>query len=508
MFPVWGSGITGSFLPTSVSPSAPTSTLTVNTASTSDGATGARAETGPDEFTITGTGGGLTRTASAMLEVMATSVAAISSGTFYVTGENATGTTPYGSYSGQNENINLVNRNLNIVLPLFTLGGRNGMDVTVVVQYNSTYQDWIIETSPLDDSQQICHLESLKGLTRPHFYIMLAPDLRRVQGIPHRVNPNLISKGYVLTMPDGTRTEFRHKDHDEDLLNSSVFAGNQTFRSFDGSQMQLKEQTDGAIVYFKNGTSIKFASQSEGATLLPEWMRDTNGNTVNYNRGSSGTTNTPDTLVDTLGRTVERHIDGATTTIKVKDQDGQYLVYTLARPNDNLQTLTLPNGLQYTMVFDDKELSEPCDFYDSLVEQERPKFYAKVLTKITYPTGGYTRYEWEPYRVENSRKEETGSSYRLSKKYLESCRCRSAAHHLYLRTHPRHPSRRELFRAYLRLAQRLRTREGVVGHPTPGNAGWDLLGRRRHAATHRKDLENGSWQSPGHRGGHHARGVV
>ncbi len=154
-----GSGITGSFLPTSVSPSAPTSTLTVNTASTSDGATGAAGgsspEVGMDEFTVTGTGGGLTRTASVMLEVLAASVEAASSGTFYVTGENATGTTPYGSYSGQNESINLVNRNLNIVLPLFTLRGRNGMDVTVVVQYNSTYQDWIIETSPMSVVRQV-----------------------------------------------------------------------------------------------------------------------------------------------------------------------------------------------------------------------------------------------------------------------------------------------------------------------------------------------------------------
>ena len=261
-------------------------------------------------------------------------------------------------------------------------------------------------------------MERLKGLTNPHFYILLAPHLRRVQSVPHPVNPNLISKGYVLTMPDGTRTEFRHKDHDEDLLNSSVFAGYQTFRSFDGSQMQLREQMDGVIVYFKDGTSIKFAGPSASPSLLPQWMRDTN---INYEYGS---TNQPDTLVDTLGRTVERHINGTTTTIKVKDQDGQYLVYTLAGPtdNDNLQTLTLPNGLQYAMEFTDWQLSEPCDFYDSL-GQERPAdsyAYAKGLTKITYPSGGYTRYEWEPYRHKNSRRNETDSNYRLSAKYLKA----------------------------------------------------------------------------------------
>ena len=44
-------------------------------------------------------------------------------------GENSTGVEAFGSCTGLRENINLQNRNLNIVVPLFTLRGRNGLDL-------------------------------------------------------------------------------------------------------------------------------------------------------------------------------------------------------------------------------------------------------------------------------------------------------------------------------------------------------------------------------------------
>ena len=425
-----GSGITGSLSPTTVSPSANTSTLTVTTASSSDGATGATGAAsspaiGPDELTITGTGGGLTRSVSATINVLSAESALTtdSEGSAYVTGENATGTTPYGSYAGQNESINLYNGNLNIVLPLFTLRGRNGMDITLVASYNSTYQYWTQEPPPPEDQrappaspvqpEPVCILLPLEGTASPHFQFHSVPLLKWKRGrkqiwvgnMGSAARASIYRNRYILTMPDGTRTEFMNKDSDAGWVNETTFNSNETFRSFDGSQMQLREQDDGVIVYFKNGTQLKFPTDGlRAGDTRAEWMRDSNGNTISYAGG----------VVDTLGREVVERGGGA---IEVKNADGETLTYTLTTtPDKNLQILTLPNGLQYTMEYTDfGPLTEPCDLVDSTRAENRPAEslrYVKLLTQITYPSGGYTRYSWEPFELH--------TTYKLSEKHLNS----------------------------------------------------------------------------------------
>lgn len=50
---------------------------------------------------------------------------------------NPTGLMPYQSYSGSHENINLATGDVNISIPLFSLPGRNGHDLSISMDYDS-----------------------------------------------------------------------------------------------------------------------------------------------------------------------------------------------------------------------------------------------------------------------------------------------------------------------------------------------------------------------------------
>jgi hypothetical protein len=49
-----------------------------------------------------------------------------------------TGVAAYQSFGGQRENISLATGNLNLQIPLLTIPGRNGHDMTIALEYDST----------------------------------------------------------------------------------------------------------------------------------------------------------------------------------------------------------------------------------------------------------------------------------------------------------------------------------------------------------------------------------
>ncbi len=302
----------------------------------------------------------------------------------FVTGENATGVNPFSSYQGQRESIDLANLNLNVVIPLFTLKGRNGLDVPIVASYNAIQREWI-PTDP--DGIDPFQLESIRNGGSAFFDIEIAPRLEFIAGRYTVGSVTRYQNRFVFRSPDGSRSEFINKEFEDDVT-QAVFDSLERFRTRDGTNMELRELVNRTKVdvYLKNGTQIRFENSGASLNTYARYQRDKNGNEIVYDVDPPGPTQT---VTDTLGRVVTRTENGNSIEIRVKNGDGKDRVYTLQRNSTGTQqTLTLPSGLRY--VFDYVEVSglrQPPSFTVTAIKDRR-------LSKITYPTGGYTRYEW------------------------------------------------------------------------------------------------------------------
>ncbi len=303
---------------------------------------------------------------------------------FYVTGENATGVTPFGSYAGLRENIDLNNLNLNISIPLFTFRGRAGMDFTATLVYNSTQREWVLHTTRL--GIEFYTLDQVRNPASQISSVRTGPILEHILGrftLPG--GAERFQNRYVLRMPDDSRIEFVNKDFDN-FVDAPTEASLERFRSLGGSYMELRElvNRDRVEVLMHDGTTIRF--ERSGSQLLPQWIRDRNGNRITF--GSNGVT-------ESLGRsfTGNSFTDPATgdkvSELTVKNGDGTDVVYTLRRNDPTTrQTLTLPNGLQYVLEYTDLSVTLQSPVGANVTSTH------KRLTKITYPSGGHTRYVW------------------------------------------------------------------------------------------------------------------
>ncbi len=89
-----------------------------------------------------------------------------------VTAENSTGVEAFNSYSGLRESINLQNRNLNVVIPLFSLRGRNGLDLSVAASYNAIQRQWV-ETEQV--GMPVCSYDPIPFSGSDRFEVSLGP---------------------------------------------------------------------------------------------------------------------------------------------------------------------------------------------------------------------------------------------------------------------------------------------------------------------------------------------
>ncbi|WP_263415885.1 RHS repeat-associated core domain-containing protein [Terriglobus albidus] len=176
--------------------------------------------------------------------------------------------------------------------------------------------------------------------------------------------------------------------------------------TYDGSFMRLNTANlNDVIVYDKSGIQYHFdihpGGQDSGSPVVPYKINDPNGNAISITRSGSW----PGyiyTVTDTVGRTITI----APTSISFKDSDGQSrqitasnvtdgtnqisMLFTSMNSSDRIflwgndqpalkggpdthSTLTFPTGEMYTF------------YYDALNE----------LTKVQYPSGGYTRYVYQ-----------------------------------------------------------------------------------------------------------------
>src|SRR4051794_3849295 len=143
---------------------------------------------------------------SAMLFVLP-ALAIAQSNPAQVTPDNDTGLKPYETYSGTHENVNLATGNLNLPLPLLRPPGRHGLDLDLVLQYDSkiwsphaTYSSsgtdliyhWLAESSDI-------------GEMGWHFNI---PRLNSGDIISDANGYPIGQTAYILTLPDGDKTSF------------------------------------------------------------------------------------------------------------------------------------------------------------------------------------------------------------------------------------------------------------------------------------------------------------
>lgn len=275
------------------------------------------------------------------------------------------GIQPYETYDGARENFNLATSNLNLSIPLVKLAGRAGFDYYVNLTYNTG--PWSVQGGRWAGSSSWV----LEHPGNVSFYA--AGTTTPAQNVQCK-------SPYVFTKEDGTVLSFS-------LVSDCVFTVppyteqpqyEQRVAS-DSRQTGYTADLNQCRLTYKDGTFYPLQANScpyNGATIGV--IEDRNGNQIT---GYGGT--------DTLGRAVTvttnsvqyKDSNGATRTVSINYQQVT-LACTLAATGGALQpagtlnlpsSVVLPDGLTY--IFQ----------YDGCGE----------LVKITYPSGGYTRYDWD-----------------------------------------------------------------------------------------------------------------
>ncbi len=302
------------------------------------------------------------------------------------------GVVPYQTYLGESENINLGTGNVNIQIPLLKLPGRGGHDFTLNLSYNS--QIWYVFNFTPPQGKATHQYANAPG------WNLSLPQLMYDGNVPAYGNTQYTCDGnYRVKMWDGRTIYFPYvygacywvngggeATQVENLVGSSdppfQSTGNQCSADFAVLET-FRTGSPQAKLHLQNGETLWFQNN-----LL--WKdEDANGNTITY------TTGTGTTATDTMGRT----ITFSTTAITYKDSNGTAQTITInwggynTNPNFPLNqvgeenqpiavsfvtSVALPNGDTWNMSYDPDSTGHT---------------YGE-LTKITYPTGGYTKYDY------------------------------------------------------------------------------------------------------------------
>ncbi len=325
---------------------------------------------------------------------------------------NATGIQPYNMYGGVRENINLMNGNVNLQVPLLTLPGRNGLDLGVGLEYDSKI--WVLhyEINEFTDWWWWESEAKVPGGAWRLSVPVLNATWRKITSSPSQTTSCWMD--FVITLSDGSKHSFDNRANCYKQIGSqwvSVPASNIPVTDSQDAAYLWLDTTDiyNVVVYLKDGTRVQFFTNlvdggNESTvpyTKIANKIVDSDGNFINlqsqYDGVGTGAGAQVIKIIDTVGREVDFvWTSGRLTSITYKDSGGTPRTITLAysgftvnpsfsKPLGNyvvgggtwqmLSTITLPNNLTYT--FDYNNFGE--------------------LSKITYPTGGSTSYTYSAY---------------------------------------------------------------------------------------------------------------
>ena len=306
---------------------------------------------------------------------------------------STTGPTPYGSFGGVHENINLATGDLTLQIPLLTLPGRNGFDLSVGLTYDSKVQILNYMADPITPDiwdywwapeERQPAVEGWSGGWR-----LSVPVL---QAINYDIGPGAgysdqnCMEYFIVTMPDGRKAQFTNRAACSGINSSQQIVAEPAnnipvSESQEGSFLRLDTTNPADVVlYEKNGTRHDFLTGWQYASHQPSpqffaasTITDSNGNVISIN--STPATSTAleiNSITDSLKRIVTFTYNSSKefATISYKDSSGLSrtisfgyttvpLTYTFANPPNSgtcsgtgceeprLTSISLPNGLGY-----------------------------------------------------------------------------------------------------------------------------------------------------------------
>lgn len=293
-----------------------------------------------------------------------------------------------GTYLGENENINRATDNLNIQIPLLKLPGRDGHDFVVNASYNSQVWRLTTITPPQGQVQHIWQYNPAWSITsRP--YILMDTEVP----VPGANNERCSTGNYRVYMGDGRVVYFpKILRGCYTILQNGQEVPTPSLDQPDGTAPSAQGSPCGDFWYFNPAGPTPYLKMSNGETLwfgeLGQFATkdiDANGNVITYASQGGSTI-----VTDTVGRTIT--ISG--TSVSYTDTNGVARTITINGVGVNsggspvfhyagavppsgapstLGSIVLANGDRYDMQ------------YNAYSE----------LTKITYPSGGYTMYDFD-----------------------------------------------------------------------------------------------------------------
>src|SRR6266446_2316976 len=207
--------------------------------------------------------------------------------------QGTTGLQPYDAYSGTRENINLATGNLDLQIPLVSLSGRNGNNLSLTLHYDSKI--WLPHSDYNPDTGQYDYYwdydTSGYGVGTLGWRLN-TPVLTSSIVMPYVTNSNYQCTGaYTLVTGDGSKHAFYSDTRPADGPRTNcVFYSPSgpvqepqldiaTGAASDSSYFLLDITPSEIIARAKDGTAIHFGNYAGGTGTKIE---DVNGNTISF----------------------------------------------------------------------------------------------------------------------------------------------------------------------------------------------------------------------------------
>ncbi len=196
--------------------------------------------------------------------------------------EESLGVNPAGAYlSSASETVNLYNGNLNVVIAVVSLRGRNGQNVVLSFAYNSLQ---IVKRQKSDGFSTYYEYELLyNGPNSGRWYVNNHPSIK-FEWVCDPATGICSQQPSLVVLPDGGQHELKS------------LAGK--YLTINSTHMEYNHQA--LTLFFKDGTRLIFGHPS-AIPPPPSFLKDTNGNYITYNFDSW---RRPSSVVDNLGRQI------------------------------------------------------------------------------------------------------------------------------------------------------------------------------------------------------------
>jgi hypothetical protein len=274
---------------------------------------------------------------------------------------------PYGTYDGLHENVSLMSGNMSFCIPILSLPGVLNRSLSIPLCYNSQYIE--LENYGTQSNVPVTALSYFPwvwGPNTPH----LGPGWTLTARPVTYIGPGGSS---VLFMPDGARYPITNNPYDTGYIQGSndIEYGNGYIYQRDGSKNTYfyggrENDVNSTEAYDRDGYLTTFTANS---------VVDTVGRTINVS-AKDPTNTSPAQLSfqypDSSGSMHSVIVQFATGTYSCTQGSGQ--IYGASGTWSMPSAILLPNGTSYTFQYDS----------------------CGLLNKVTYPSGGYTRYVYSP----------------------------------------------------------------------------------------------------------------